>query len=456
MLRVVLINPPYIYPQPSMGLSLIGAIIEREGYQVEIVDGNRSDIVPIVAHADVVGFTAMTPMIDWALELASRFKNMGLITVLGGAHATLLPEETLKAGQCIDVIVRGEGDETIIELLWALENNESLDNVFGISFMRNGEIINTPDRIENVDLDSLPFIPWQRYKPHPPHGRQLPFASMITSRGCPYHCAFCSKSVFGNKFRGQSPERVVEEIAYYKDKFGIKEIAFYDDVFTLDRWRAYYIAEEILRRGLKISWTCETRVNLVDKYLLNHMKKAGCYAIAYGIESASPEILKLLDKDITINQVKAAVRMTGEAGMQTIGYFMIGSPNETVDTIRDTIELAKGLKLDYAQFAIAMPFPGTKLSEYYEKDIPWKSFVYAGNQVVPVFESDNLSRDDIQYWASRAYKEFYVRPSYVFQRLCRVRSIGDVRVLANGMSMLAENVRNKEGYNVSVWVVGKL
>ena len=142
--------------------------------------------------------------------------------------------------------------------------------------------------------------------------------------------------------------------------------------------------------------------------------------------------------------------------MQTIGYFMIGSPNETVDTIRDTIELAKGLKLDYAQFAIAMPFPGTKLSEYYEKDIPWKSFVYAGNQVVPVFESDNLSRDDIQYWASRAYKEFYVRPSYVFQRLCRVRSIGDVRVLANGMSMLAENVKNKEGYNVSVWVVGKL
>jgi len=266
---------------------------------------------------------------------------------------------------------------------------------------------------------------------------------MITSRGCPYHCAFCSKSVFGSKFRAQSPERVVDEIAHYQAKFGIKEITFYDDVFTLDRWRAYKIAYGIIERGMKISWTCETRVNLVDKYLLGHMKQAGCYAIAYGIESASPEILKLLDKDITIHHVKNTVRMTREAGIQTIGYFMIGSPNETVDTIRDTIDFAKKLKLDYAQFAIAMPFPGTKLSEYYsKKDIPWKSFVYAGNQVSPVFESDNLSSDDIQYWASRAYKEFYVRPSYVWQRLCRVRSIGDVRVLANGMHMLAGNVKN--------------
>ena len=462
MLKVVLINPPQFtgYSQPPMGLGLLAAILERKGYQVVVVDANAltlkpEDIIPYVADANIVGLTAMTPTINATISIAHHLKqaNPDLTIILGGAHATLLPEETLGTAPEIDTIVRGEGEETIIELLQALEYKQPLDNISGISYRRDGKVISTPARSTNVDLDSLPFLayhllPWRRYKPHPPHGRALPFAAIITSRGCPYKCSYCSKPIFGNKFRGQSPGRVIEELAYYKERFGIKEIAFYDDVFTLNKKRAYAIADEIIKRELKIHWTCETRVNLVDKELLRHMKQAGCYSIAYGIESGSQEILNSLDKDISLEQAEEAVRLSQEVGLQTIGYFMIGSPGESPQTIRQTIQFAKKLKLDFAQFAVTTPFPGTKLYKLYldgrkDDSIPWGSFVYAGSgrNIVPAFESSLLSRDDIQYWTRRAYREFYLRPSYPWQRIRHTTSIGDLKVGVKGLAMLLGNIR---------------
>jgi len=295
-LRVNLIAPSQNdrYAQPPMGLALLAAILEKEGYQVAILDANAlgiqpEDIVPLVTNADVIGLTAMTPTIGAATSIARSLKqaNPDLSIILGGAHATLLPEETLANNQEIDVIVRGEGEETILKLLRALGDKQALDSIPGVSYRKDGEIISNPVASKNVDMDSLPFLayhlfPWQRYRPHPPHGRAYPFAAIITSRGCPYQCSYCSKPVFGSKFRAQTPERVVAEVAYYIENFGIREIAFYDDVFTLDKKRAYAIADELIKAGIKIYWTCETRVNLVDRELLQHMKRAGCYAVAYG------------------------------------------------------------------------------------------------------------------------------------------------------------------------------
>jgi len=461
MFKVALINPAQStkYPQPPMGLALIAAGLEREGYQVTVLDANAlrlqpEDMALLVTDADVVGLTAMTPTVSAAISIAHHLKRAkpDLTIVLGGAHATLLPEEALAAAPEIDIIVRGEGEETIIELLRALEHKQPLDNVSGISYRGDGKAISTAARSTTIDLDSLPFLayhllPWRRYKPHPPHGRAFPFAAIITSRGCPYRCSYCSKPIFGNKFRGQSPERVVEEVAYYQEKFGIKELAFYDDVFTLNKKRAYAIADEILKRELKICWTCETRVNLVDKELLRHMKQAGCYAIAYGIESASPEILDILNKDITLEQVEEAVGITQEVGLQTIGYFMIGSPGESPETISQTIQFAKRLKLDFAQFAVTTPFPGTELYNLYLKnsgnDIPWENFVYegTGSKITPVFETNGLSRTDLRYWTRRAYKEFYLRPAYLWQRIRQLTSIGDLKVDIKGLSMLLGNIR---------------
>ncbi|MDD5038131.1 MAG: radical SAM protein [Dehalococcoidales bacterium] len=462
MFKIALINPSQsaAYSQPPLGLALIGAVLEREGYQVNVVEANvlklqPEDVVPLVGDADVVGLTAMTPTINMAAAIARHLKKAypDLPIILGGAHATLLPKETLIAAPEVDIIINGEGEETIKELLRALENKQPLVKVNGISYRKDNGVVINPARLGSNDLDSLPFLayhllPWRKYRPHPPHGRALPFAAIITSRGCPYRCSYCSKPIFGNKFRSQSPDRVVEEVAYLNKRFGIKEFAFYDDVFTLDKKRAHDIADGIIRKGLKIYWTCETRVNLIDKELLRHIRQAGCYSIAYGIESGSPEILSTLDKGISLEQVEEAIRLSREADLQTIGYFMIGSPGESPQTIRQTIQLAKKLKLDFAQFAVTTPFPGTKLYELYlegkkDANIPWESFVYAGSgrEVTPVFDSSLLSREDIQCWARRAYREFYLRPSYWWQRIRNTTSLGDLKVGFRGLSMLAGNIR---------------
>jgi len=457
-LKIVFINPSQNdrYAQPPMGLALLAAILEKEGYQVAILDANAlgiqpEEVAPLVAGADVIGLTAMTPTIGAAASIARSLKqaNPNLTIILGGAHATLLPEETLANNLEIDVIVRGEGEKTILKLLRALEDKQTLDDIPGISYRKDSEIISNPVMPENVDMDTLPFLayhllPWQRYRPHPPHGRSYPFTAIITSRGCPYRCSYCSKPVFGSKFRAQTPQRVAAEVAYYAENFGVREIAFYDDVFTLDKKRAYAIADELIKAEIKIHWTCETRVNLVDRELLQHMKRAGCYAIAYGIESASPDILKVIDKGISLKQVEEAVRMTQEVGLQTIGYFMLGSPGESPETIGKTIAFAKKLKIDFAQFSVTTPFPGTRLYEIYlnerrSENIPWESFVYAGTDglVTPVFENNQLSRSALNYWVKRAYKEFYLRPSYLWQRIRHTTSIGDLKVGIKGLSMLS-------------------
>ncbi|MHB8105714.1 MAG: B12-binding domain-containing radical SAM protein [Dehalococcoidales bacterium] len=460
MLKITLINPPQStrYPQPPLGLALIAAILEKAGYPVKLLDANALQLKPeaiatTVADADVIGITAMTPTIGTALKIANylKQKSPGRKIILGGPHVTLLPEETMASSSDIDVSVLGEGDVTVIELLQAIENNRPLKSVAGISYRQDGKIVHTGARPGAVDMDTLPYpawhmLPWHKYQPHPPHGMAMPFGAMVTSRGCPYRCAFCSKPIFGSKFRTQSPERVVEEMVYLKKKFGVKEIAFYDDSFTLDKKHIHAIADKIIAKGLKIAWTCETRVNLVDKELLRHMKQAGCYAIAYGIESASPEIIKTLQKDITLEQVEAAVRAHKEVGLQVIGYFMLGSPGETPQTIQQTIDFAKRLKVDFAQFSVTTPFPGTELYEIYKQinpeDIPWEKFVYAGtdNPASPVFESDNLTRQDLEKWTSRAYREFYLRPAYVWQRLRRCTNWGEIRMNFKGLAMLLRSV----------------
>jgi radical SAM superfamily enzyme YgiQ (UPF0313 family) len=459
MLKVTLIAPPQgtAYPQPPLGLALLAGILEKHGYSVNIIDANALGIKPedIVIPPDtaIVGITAMTPTIGTALSIARQVKQKypGVKVIMGGPHVTLLPVETLQSTKDVDVLVRGEGDDTVLDLLRAIEYNLPLDGVLGISYQTDKGISQTADRNSATDMEILPFaayhlLPWKAYKPHPPHGMRLPFAAMVTSRGCPYRCAYCSKPVFGSKFRAQSAERVVAEMAYLRENFGIKEIAFYDDSFTVDKQRVHTICDMIMEKKLKMAWTCETRVNLVDKELLKHMKQAGCYAIAYGIETASLEIMKTLQKDITPAQVEKAVQAHREVGLQVVGYFMLGSPGETPETIMQTIDFAKKLKVDFAQFSITTPFPSTELYDIYMRgrtEPPkWENFVYAstGTQTTPVFESDKLTREDLKTWTARAYREFYLRPGYVWQRLKRCTSWPEIKTNFKGLEMLLRSI----------------
>jgi anaerobic magnesium-protoporphyrin IX monomethyl ester cyclase len=460
MLNIALVNPPQYtrYPQPPLGLALIAAVLEKAGYKVTLLDANALNLQPedvpsLISGADVVGLTAMTPTIFTAFRIAHFIKqsNPDLKIIMGGAHATMLPEETMNSTSDIDIIIRGEGEESIFEVLHALESKQSIENIAGITFRKNADIMSTSSRTSCVNMDTLPFpayhlLPRSKYRPHPPHGISSPFAAVVTSRGCPYHCAYCSKPVFGSTFRSQSPDKVVDELKYLKERFSVKEVAFYDDSFTLDKKRVHSICDKIVSSKVKISWTCETRVNLVDRELLLHMKRAGCYAIAYGIESAAPEVIKMLHKDTTIPQVEEAVRLSREMGLQVVGYFMIGSPSETPDTIRQTIGFAKKLKVDFAQFAVTTPFPGTELYDMYMRErqdkIPWDSFVYAGtdNSTTPVFESDKLSRADLKIWLKKAYREFYLRPGYFWQRLRRCTSWAEIRMNFKGLGMLLKSI----------------
>ncbi|UCD09330.1 MAG: radical SAM protein [Dehalococcoidales bacterium] len=465
MQKVTLVNPPQFsdYPQPPMGLILLAAVLETKGYRVNIVDANflglkPADIVPLLDDTDILGLTAMTPTVSRAIDIAREVKSTkpDLPVIMGGPHATLLPTETMAVAPEVDIIVRGEGEESFISLLSVLEDKKPLENVPGITYRKASVVVNNPPSQEISDLDSLPFLayhllPLKSYRPHPPHGRALPFAVLITSRGCPYNCGYCSKPVFGKRFRGQSPARIADEIVWLQEQYGVREIAFYDDSFTLDMDRAYQIAEEIISRKLDIIWSCETRVNLVDERLLKKMKQSGCYSISYGLESGSQKILDVIDKGTTLEQAVTAVRYTREAGIHAIGYFMIGSPGETPDTIRETIQFAKTLKVDFAQFSITTPFPGTRLYDLYlegggNPDIPWEDYVYAASSEgsAPVFESDSLNREDIIWWESHAYREFYLRPSYIWQRLLSCTSPGDIKVNLNGLSMLLDSIRTKK------------
>lgn len=456
-MKILLLNPPCPtdYPQPPLGLAMIASVLENSGYEVKLLDlavlgMNNDDVATLATDFDIAGITAMTTSIHSAIDLSYRLKgaNPRLTIILGGPYVTLVPEETLKVGEKIDIVVRGEGEATILKVLGALKYRLPLHSILGISYRQQGRIIHNPDRLNQVDMDSLPMpayhlLPMDRYKPHPPRGRALPFAMMVTSRGCPYQCKFCAKPVFGSKYRARSRDKMLAEIVYLQKHHGVREVGFFDDIFVLDRERVAGLCRRLISGKIKVAWTCDARVDLMDMALLKLMKAAGCYAVAYGIESASPEMLKALGKTITVSQVEDAVRMTHRAGLQTIGYFMIGSPGETAETIRGTIDFAKKLKLDYTQFAITTCYPGTEFYDMYletNRDVTWENFLRAepGELLAPVFESDELSRSDLDDWARKAYQAFYVRPAYLLQRFARLKSLGELLSLLKGISMLGK------------------
>jgi radical SAM superfamily enzyme YgiQ (UPF0313 family) len=455
---MLLINPTFNtkYPQPPLGIASLAAVIEKNGFPVEILDANAlqlsdNDVAERSDGEDVVGITAMTPNINSAIRIVKSIKqrNPKITIILGGSHATILSEEIMNKIPEIDIIVKGEGEETIVELYKGLIKGSNLKKIDGIIYRDHGLIENNSSRKHIKDLDSLPFLayhllPLDKYAFHPPHGQRYPIMAMLTSRGCPYNCIFCSKTIFGRDIRYQTPSRIVDEIEYLNTKFHVKEIAFYDDVFTLDKKRVLAFTKELKERKLDILWACESRVNLVTEQLLKEMKKSGCYMIAYGIESGNQMILDNLRKGITLDQIRSTVALTHKLGIQSIGYFMLGSPGDTSQTIRQTIDFAKSLPLDFVQFSIVIPYPGSDLYQLYlkseNKNIDWENFVYASlnSSNIPVFETNTLSKADLQRWNSTAYKEFYFRFSYILSRLGNLRSIRDIQTTINGFSMFLE------------------
>lgn len=416
------------YCNPPMGLAYIASVLQKNNHSVKLIDLQLTDN-PIEEAKSIlkkenprfVGITCTTPVFSEICELADLVKsvNKNIKVIIGGPHPSALPSDVLK-NQSIDFVVTGEGEETILELVKGYD----LNKIRGLAYKRDKKVVINPPRLITKNLDKLPFpaynqLDLSKYGEH--HRPRV--VSIIGSRGCPYNCIFCANNVVHKKVRVRSPRNVVNEMKFLHDTYGVKDFAFFDEVFTIYKDRCVKICDEILKQGLNVNWYCASRVDSVSKELLVVMKKAGCRAIDYGIESGNQEILNIIKKNITLSQIEKAVNLTREAGLQPNGLFMIGHPYETEDMIMETINFAKKLPFEYATFNITLPLPGTELWGWAQEKKglrlltqDWEKFKAYGD---PVIELPKVSSKRLSQLQKKAYRAFYLRPNYMIKKLIR-------------------------------------
>ncbi|MCG8619185.1 MAG: B12-binding domain-containing radical SAM protein [Desulfobacterales bacterium] len=372
-MKIALIAPPYPLeeaPSPPLGLTYIAAVCEAQGHDTVIFDyivrGYSDEKLAAEINAfgpDVVGTNSVTMNHKQAARMLSLAKDAApsAITLMGGPHVSFDAENTLRDYPDIDIIVKGEGEVTLAELLSYIEEPGKWSDIKGIVFRSGNGIVETEPRPLIPDLDTLPMparhlLPMARYQ-------ALGFpVSIITSRGCPNQCIFClGRRMVGQKVRFRSIPSVVDEIQDLVDS-GNPFINIADDLFTANRKRVLAFCDEILKRGLTFSWSVFARVNTVDADLLKQMKAAGCHAVSFGVESGNPEMLKRVRKGITPAQVRRASEACTEAGIRGHASFIVGLPGETRDTLADSLKLQKEIDIESAYHFLS-PFPGTDVRE---------------------------------------------------------------------------------------------
>jgi radical SAM superfamily enzyme YgiQ (UPF0313 family) len=444
-MKVLLIQPPSRQQAqeevvvPPLGLAYLASAVERDGHEVKILDAfaaglSWSNFTEAIkkAQADLIGIGGMTPTIDNTLRAIKICRPYTRYIVMGGPHLSVHRQEFFKDCPELDFGIAGEGEESFPDLVKRLAEGR---DPWGVQGIVGPETFTAPANYIR-DLDALPFparhlLPNQLYRYALWPGKKV--TTMITSRGCPYGCIFCDKSIFGSRWRARRAKNVLEEMEEIVKNLRIPSIIIYDDLFTLDKQRVQEICQGILERGLRFEWKCEGRVDRVDGEMLRWMKKAGCSLIAYGVESGNEMGLDYLQKGITVQQIRRAFELTRKAGIRPMAYFILGIPVETFAQSLRTIALAKELNPDYAQFSILSPYRGTKLYEE-AKAKGWYAEVEANNpfdkdQKRPVLLSENWSADTLKEILRRAHKEFYFRPGYIFKRLRGIRDFRQMRSL---------------------------
>ncbi|MFH1350536.1 MAG: radical SAM protein [Pseudomonadota bacterium] len=372
-MRVLLIAPPYPLeenPAPPLGLCYVAAAFEAAGGDVRIIDYIVQRYTPEKLQRelddfepDVVGTNSVTMNYYTATSILKTAKqhDPSIITMMGGPHVTFDYENTLKTFAEIDIIVIGEGEETIRELLPVVRDKKAWPSVKGLAFADNGHIIVTPTREFIHDLDALQPLPRHLL----PLSRYLALgfpASIITSRGCPNRCIFCvGRRMVGQRVRYRNPSLIVDEIQDLLS-YGFEQTNFADDFFTVNKERVKQICREINDRGLKFGWSIFARADSVDNEILTTMREAGCHTVLFGIESGNQEILNRINKHIKIESIKRAVALCKETGMRVLGSFIVGLPGETRETLMDSHRLAQELDILYGYHFLA-PFPGTIVKE---------------------------------------------------------------------------------------------
>ena len=454
-MKVLLVNPPHTFsPEnplagaglclPPLGLLSIAAFLREgvTGVEVKVIDWPGAKMTAETFGSEVSGFApdiagvsvyAGTFTSSVSAAAAIKEARPGCFVAAGGHHATSRPAQCLEKG--FDAVVIGEGEKTFCELVKKLSAGVPPAGLTGL-LLKPGDAITRP---EPLDIDSLPFpardlLDLSAYRPALFGYRRLPVASMVTSRGCPYSCGFCSKAVFGSVYRAQSPARVLAEMKGLAEDHGIKEITFQDDTFTADRERVVKLCSLIKESGLDLSWSCMTRVDLVDPGLLAAMKSAGCFSIAFGIDGAADGSCGLMNKGFILSRAIKAVADTRAAGIETRGYYIFGYPGETRASLEASLARIMEINTDHVFFAFAHPFFDTELyREAKEKGllkITDEELLDSHDNSEPLIKVPGVSREELKVLYKRAYLKYYLRPGPLLHRLFSLRGLADsVRAL---------------------------
>ena len=430
--RVTLVNPPYPIsphqhmPFPQLGLGYLAAVLEKNNYNVDVIDCQALNIhydefkrEISKRKPDIIGMTAITLTYKSALHIAELTKEIhpNCITVLGGPHATFWHEEALQECPQLDVVVRREGEYTLLELVQKLEAGKSFYDVIGTTCRNNGTIVKNPDRPYIENLDDLPY-PARHLWPLEVLRKVEDVFYLTTSRGCTFWCDFCEAvRMFGRRYRMRSPKNVVNEIEFLNKTYGGTQFTFCDDAFTVDQVRTEELCDEIMKRNLKIVWNCGTRVDMVTKELLIKMKKAGCASVWFGIESGDQEVLDEMHKGISTSQTLRTVNWVRELGLTPVPNVLLGFPGETKKTAWKTIKFAEKVSPDNLSFFnVATPLPGTPLYDRVKKNgwLKIADFNLYDCQT-PLFETPTLSMEELGEIYEKAFQSFYLRPSYIIR-----------------------------------------
>lgn len=448
--EIVSCNPKFLNQErgynPPLGILYLAAYLEKfSDFDVRILDCQVEEIkydrLPRIIkeiNPDVIGVTAMTPTLIDAMKIVkiSKETNPEIKIVLGGPHPHIYPEETIGLPG-VDYVIIGEGEISFWELLKCLAAKDfgKLNQVKGLVFRENEKIINNGQSDPIANLDELPF-PARHLTPYKNYysiiAKKNPVTTMFTSRGCPYRCAFCDRPNMGKSFRARSSKNVVDEMEECK-KMGINEILVYDDTFTVNRQRVIDICKEIQKRKLEIFWDIRARVDNIDEEMLKELKKAGCQRIHYGVEAGTEKILKVLNKGITLEQVKRAFKLTKKIGIETLAYFILGSPTETKKDMMETVNFVKKLNPGFVQFTLLTPLPATPI--YFDglkrgifKYDHWKKFAENPN---PDFKTkyweEDFSEKELRAILNAAYKSFYLRPGFIAKEIFKIHSFLELK-----------------------------
>lgn len=433
--RVTLVNPPYPSGAPQaifipLGISYLAAVLEEKGYVVDVLDcqlGTTQKWLEdelLSLHPDIVGVTSATLTYMPALDIVKTAKRVlpECLTMMGGPHVTVLDEQTLGENPEVDIVVRGEGEQTVSELAQiASESNlRELPRILGITFRNNRQILRNQDRPFIQNVDSLPHPAHRHFQVSRYKVSGKTYLPIITSRGCPFQCAFCLASkMCGRGFRARSPGNVVDELEWLRDTYAAEAVAFYDDTFTYDTQRTVAICEEMKRRKFELPWDCRTRVDRVSKSLLATLRRANCLLVHFGVESGSQIMLNSMRKGTTVEQNATAIKWAKEAGILVAISVVVGYPGETPEMLEETLNFIRRTEPDYLYMCEAVPYPGTEMYNVvkklgWEMASDWNLF----HEQTQIFKNPLLPLELIEQKKQAFYDEFF-SPSYFMHKRLR-------------------------------------